>query len=172
VERSPEIRAELAGSKELFNPDGLVEVRDVAASKDLDRGAVPSIIISASGMATGGRVLHHLTHVLPDPRNSVIFPGYQAAGTRGRMLVDGARAVKMLGRYVPVRAEIVALPGFSVHADQSELLGWLADGCCEPTTLYVVHGEPDASAALADRIGRELGWSAVVPSLGERVRLD
>ncbi|GAB6987693.1 hypothetical protein JCM10369A_42190 [Nocardioides pyridinolyticus] len=122
-------------------------------------------------MATGGRVVHHLAHQLPHARNCVVLTGYQAVGTRGRQLLDGARQLKMHGRYVPVRAEIVDVPTFSVHADAGELIDWLASAG-PPEVVYVVHGEPDASAALARRIGDELGWCAVVPRLGERVRLD
>jgi metallo-beta-lactamase family protein len=123
-------------------------------------------------MATGGRVVHHLEHQLADPRNCVVLTGYQAAGTRGRQLVEGARVLKMHGRYIPVRAEVVEVPHFSVHADAAEIVAWLRQSPVEPSAVYVVHGEPDASAALAERIRDELGWCAAVPRLGERVRLD
>lgn len=131
----------------------------------------PCVILSASGMASGGRVVHHLRHMLPDRDHTVVLTGYQAAGTRGRQLLDGARELKMHGRYVPVRAEVVRDDEFSVHADADELLSWLRDLPEEPDTVYVVHGEVDASRALADRIRSELGWTATVPRLGERVRL-
>ncbi len=167
----PEIRPELA-AQDLFDPEGLVEVRDVEASKRLDQQRYPSIVISASGMATGGRVLHHLQHRLPDPRNTILLPGYQAEGTRGRQLIDGARQIKLLGRYVPVRAEVVNLPAFSVHAGQSELVSWLTGSPTEPEATYLVHGEEPALAALAETIGDRTGWTAVVPRHGERVRLD
>ena len=146
-------------------------IRDAAASEQLNRPKGPCIIISASGMATGGRVVHHLLRQLPDPRNSVVLTGYQAQGTRGRQLVEGARAVKMHGRYVPVRAEVVAISDFSVHADADELVAWVASAPELPQTVYVVHGEPTSSRALADRIQDELGIVAVVPRLGERVLL-
>ena len=146
-------------------------VRDAASSERLNRPKEPCIIISASGMATGGRVVHHLLRQLPDPRNSIVLTGYQAQGTRGRQLVEGARAVKMHGRYVPVRAEVVAISDFSVHADADELLAWVASAPELPQTVYVVHGEPTSSRALADRIQDELGVVAVVPRLGERVLL-
>lgn len=147
-------------------------VRDAEGSMRLNRPNGPCIIISASGMATGGRVIHHLAHQLPDHRNSVVLTGYQAVGTRGRQLLDGARQVKIHGSYVPVRAEIVDDSSYSVHADADELLGWLASAPQPPKVVYVVHGEPDASRALADRIDRDLGVTAVVPHLDERVRLD
>ena len=146
-------------------------VRDAAGSERLNRPKGPCIIISASGMATGGRVVHHLLRQLPDPRNSIVLTGYQAQGTRGRQLVEGARAVKMHGRYVPVRAEVVAISDFSVHADSDELVAWVASAPELPETVYLVHGEPTSSRALADRIQDELGVVAVVPRLGERVLL-
>ena len=123
-------------------------------------------------MATGGRIVHHLLRQLPDPRNSIVLTGYQAQGTRGRQLLGGARAVKMHGRYVPVRAEVVAISDFSVHADADELVAWVASAPELPRTVYVVHGEANASRALADRIQDELGIVAVVPRLGERVLLS
>jgi metallo-beta-lactamase family protein len=131
----------------------------------------PCIIISASGMATGGRVVHHLRHMLPDRRNAVVLTGYQAVGTRGRALLEGARELKMFGRYVPVEAEVVADEEFSVHADADELLAWLRLMPAPPEVVYVVHGERSAAGDLAERIRRDLGWTAVVPDLGERVRL-
>lgn len=147
-------------------------VTDAAGSMLLNRPGSPCIIVSASGMGSGGRVVHHLAHQLPDHRNCVVLTGYQAVGTRGRQLVDGARQVKIHGRYVPVRAEIVDDPDFSVHADANELLAWLATAPEPPRNVYVVHGEQHSADALARRIGDELGWTAVVPQLGERVRLD
>ncbi|HYF74420.1 MAG TPA: MBL fold metallo-hydrolase [Nocardioides sp.] len=147
-------------------------VPDAAGSMRLNRPDQPCVIVSASGMATGGRVVHHLAHQLPDPRNTVVLTGYQAVGTRGRQLLDGVREVKMHGRYVPVRAEIVDVPYFSVHADADEILAWLGRTPEPPEVVYVVHGEPSGSAALARRIREELGWRAVVPRLDERVRLD
>ena len=155
-----------------FDTGRLIEIRDVEESKQLNFQHFPSIIISASGMATGGRVLHHLAHRLGDSRNCIILVGFQAEGTRGRDLVSGARQIKLLGRYVRVGAEIVDVPGFSIHADEGELAAWLGGTPSPPSTTYVIHGEPSASSALRDRIGETLGWNAVVPSIGERVRLD
>lgn len=146
-------------------------VSDTAGSMRLNQPDTPSIIVSASGMATGGRVVHHLAQQLPDHRNCVVLTGFQALGTRGRQLLDGARQVKIHGRYVPVRAEIVDVQDFSVHADADEMVTWLATAPEPPEVVYVVHGEPTSSAALARRIHDELGWCAVVPRPGERVRL-
>jgi metallo-beta-lactamase family protein len=119
-------------------------------------------------MATGGRVLHHLRHLLPDGRNTVLLVGFAAEGTRARDLANGARVIKIHGEYVPVRAEVVEVDAFSAHADADDVLAWLASAP-QPAATYVVHGERSAAAALRDRIDQELGWTAVVPALGERV---
>jgi metallo-beta-lactamase family protein len=171
ADRAPDVRAELLDGPDPFSPEGLIEVRDVEGSKELDHGSTPKIIVSASGMATGGRVLHHLARYLPDHRSSVVLVGFQAAGTRGRALAEGARQVKLLGHYVPVRAEVVDLPSFSVHADHDELMSWLGTAGREPHVVYVVHGEPEGSAALVDALADDLGWVAVAPSYRERVTL-
>ncbi|QWF24278.1 MBL fold metallo-hydrolase [Nocardioides sp. LMS-CY] len=168
---SPQLRPE---ATELLAALDLLRVRgvpDAAGSMRLNRPGSPCIVVSASGMATGGRVIHHLAHQLPDHRNCVVLTGYQAVGTRGRQLLDGAHQVKIHGRYVPVRAEIVDDPTFSVHADADELVGWIASASAPPEVVYVVHGEVDASRRLAARIDRQLGITAVVPALGERVRV-
>jgi metallo-beta-lactamase family protein len=172
----PELRLRALDSgpgSDPFDPAGeLHEASTPDDSRALNDLGYPSIIISASGMATGGRVLHHLLRTLPEPRNSIVLAGYQAEGTRGRALADGARAVKLLGRYVPVRAEIEVIDAFSVHADADELVGWLGRSDHAPDTAFVVHGEPAASAALGHRLEAELGWTAVVPAMGEQVRID
>jgi metallo-beta-lactamase family protein len=155
----------------VFDPGaGLHECPTVEDSKSLNELTAPSIIISASGMASGGRVLHHLTRLLPDHRNSVVLCGFQAAGTRGRSLADGARTVKMLGRYVPVRAEIMTLSSLSVHADADGLVAWTTSLPRPPRTVFVVHGEPEASSALAERLIDD-GITAVVPRQFELVQL-
>lgn len=168
-----ELRPDLAPGDFVDLPD-LHTIRTPEDSKKLtaEGGHGPSIIIASSGMATGGRVLHHLERLLPDPRNAVVLTGYQGVGTRGRQLVDGATQVKMRGRYIPVKAEIFQDREFSVHADGSDLLDWLAALTPRPTTVFCVHGEPDAAAALAARIHRELGISTVVPQFGEVALLD
>lgn len=154
-----------------FDPGDLNLARDRYESARLNSPACPSIIVSASGMASGGRVVHHLRHQLPDRRNTVVLTGYQAVGTRGRQLLDGAQQVKVHGRYVPVRAEIVQDSTFSVHADSDEMLAWISRAPTPPRTVYVVHGEPGASNELAKRIRSDLGVCAVVPRLGEQVLL-
>lgn len=166
----PQLRADL-GDGDPFDGGDLHEARTPEESIALNAIGYPSIIISSSGMATGGRVLHHLARCLPDPRNAVILVGFQAAGTRGEQLAAGARAVKMLGRYVPVRAQVLVADAFSVHADADELVSWLT-GAPPPEAAYVVHGEPRASAALAERLSTDHGWTAVAPRQLEWVRLD
>ncbi len=169
--RSSELRQEVLDDPTPFLEDRIVEVRDVEASKRLTASDEPKIIISASGMATGGRVVHHLARFLTEPESSVLLVGYQAAGTRGQQLLSGARELKMLGQYVRVRAEIVNLPAFSVHADADELLAWLRTATRRPKGVFVVHGEPGPARTLASRIEDELDWTAIVPQLDETVRL-
>ena len=167
--RSSELRPEIiADGTEALDPGLMEELRTAAESMTANKPAEPSLIVSASGMATGGRVLHHLRHLLPDPRNTVLIVGFAAEGTRARDLAEGARAIKIHGEYVPVRAEIAQADAFSAHADTDDVLSWLADAP-EPVTTYVVHGEPSAAAALRDRLDHELGWTVAVPTLGERV---
>jgi metallo-beta-lactamase family protein len=167
-----EIRPELRGHPEPFDPGDLMEAPDTKASIAIHDAPLPAIIISASGMATGGRVLHHLARRLPDSRNSVVLAGFQAEGTRGRSLLQGAKFLKIHGRYVPVAAEVVDGAGFSVHADSDELLRWLGTAPSPPRVAFVVHGEVPESEALQREIGARLGWTAIVPQHGERVRLD
>lgn len=133
-------------------------VSDVEQSKALDASPMPKVIVSASGMATGGRVLHHLKHYASDPRNAVLFAGFQAMGTRGAAMLDGARTIKIHGEYVPVRAEVDNLSMLSAHADADEILRWLRGFSKAPKETFIVHGEPDAADALRLRIKDELGW--------------
>src|SRR6185295_18991928 len=118
---------------------------------------------SASGMATGGRVLHHLAKWLPDPASTVIFVRYQAAGTRGRRLQDGETLMKIHGETVPVRAHIESISSLSAHADSGEIMRWLGGFKRPPKKTFVIHGEIDSAEALSERIVKELGWDAVVP---------
>jgi metallo-beta-lactamase family protein len=141
-------------------------------SRAIDRAAGPMVIVAASGMCTGGRVLHHLRRFLPDERTTVLFVGYQAAGTRGRSLLDGADELKLLGEYVKVRARIVALDGLSAHADYAELVEWLRGSRLAPRQVFVTHGEPAAADALRRRLRDAFGWNARVPELDETVTLE
>ena len=147
-------------------------VNSVEESKALNNRTGPMVILSASGMATGGRVLHHLKAFAPDPRNLILFTGYQAAGTRGAVLLAGAESVKIHGEWVPVRAEIMQLHGTSSHADHRELTAWLAGSPRVPRRVFVTHGEPAASDALRQHLRRELdadphGMEVTVPEQGE-----
>ncbi|MEY2634198.1 MAG: hypothetical protein RIS75_138 [Actinomycetota bacterium] len=174
MSESLEIKTEIAqgyAEHDPFDPGTLQEVHSVEESILLNKPKTPSIIISASGMATGGRVVHHLKGMLPDPKNTVLLVGFQAAGTRGRYLADGAESIKMYGKYVPVRAEVVQVGSFSVHADTDEMLGWLERADPAPQAIYVVHGEQEAADAFAHRIKKDLEWLAVVPHDGEQVLL-
>ncbi|MFE7511037.1 MBL fold metallo-hydrolase RNA specificity domain-containing protein [Streptomyces sp. NPDC057540] len=167
--RSAELRPEvLARGGSALSPEPFLAARTVQESIAINSAHGPAVIVSSAGMATGGRVLHHLNRLLPDPRNAVVVVGFAAAGTRARDLVDGVRALKMFGAYVPVRAEVADVPHFSAHADAGQIVDWLRDAS-PPHTTYLVHGEPAASAALRDRIDHELGWTAVVPRSGEAV---
>jgi metallo-beta-lactamase family protein len=150
----------------------LHEVPTPEGSRALNDLRYPSVIISASGMASGGRVLHHLAHRLPDPRNTIILAGFQAPGTRGQLLADGAPAIKLHGHHVPVRADVVQIGAYSVHADADEIIRWLGRMPGSPDVAYVMHGEPQASQALRHRLAHDLGWNAVVATADERVRVD
>ena len=147
-------------------------VNSVEESKALNRRKGPMVIVSASGMATGGRVLHHLIAFAPDPRNAILLSGYQAGGTRGAALAAGARTLRIYGQDVPVGAQVVQLEAASGHADADELLAWLRSAPRPPRGVYIVHAEPDAADALRVRIERELGWPAHVPEYLERVGLS
>ena len=147
-------------------------VNSVEESKALNRQRGPMIIISASGMVTGGRVLHHIEAFGSDDRNAIFLAGYQAGGTRGAALAGGARTLRMFGREVAIRAEVIQLQGFSGHADATELLDWMRTAPQAPKVVYMTHGEPDAADALRARIQSELGWHARVPEHLEQVSLE
>ncbi len=157
-----ETRAAFAVAQYVHTPD---------ESKELDRAAMPKVIISASGMATGGRVLHHLKAYGPDRRSLIMFAGYQAGGTRGAKILAGADAVKIHGRYVPIRAEVADLDMLSAHSDADETIGWLGNFAHPPKMTYVVHGEPESADALRLRIADELSWSVAAPEHREQVEL-
>ena len=146
-------------------------VRDVEASKKITVSPMPKVILAASGMATGGRVLHHIKAFGPDRRNTILFSGYQAAGTRGRSMVEGAKDVKIHGQWVPINAEVATLPMLSAHADYEEILRWLSGIKRPPRKTFIVHGEPHASDALRVRIQDRLGWDCVIPEMMERHEL-
>lgn len=147
-------------------------VNSVEESKALNLRRGPMIIISASGMAAGGRVLHHLRAFAPDPKNTIVFSGYQAAGTRGAAMVGGADTVKIHGEWVPVRAEVVQLHGTSGHADRDQLVAWLGSGGALPRRVFVTHGEAVAADAMRQHLRRAIPAEVTVPEHGETVTLD
>lgn len=150
--------------------DLAVRVRTVEESKALNRQKEPKIIISASGMLTGGRILHHVVSFGQDPKNAIVLSGFQAGGTRGAALVSGKRTLRIFGEDIPIRAEVVQLEGLSGHADADEMLQWMGKAR-PPKMTYVTHGEPDAADALRFRIDHELGWNVRVPEHLERISL-
>lgn len=162
----------MAQGKNPFRTRDFQLCRSQRASQSLLHDHQPMIIISASGMATGGRVLHHLRARLPDERNIVVFVGFQAEGTRGRRLLEGEQEIKIHGEMIPVRARIERIDSLSAHADQSEILRWLRTFSQPPRRTFIVHGEPGASQSLARKIETELGWNVTIPSLGETFVLD
>lgn len=132
-------------------------------SKKIDTYRVPTIIISASGMATGGRVLHHLKAFAPDERNTILFTGYQAGGTRGARMIKGEREINIHGQMIPIRAQVEFMSNMSAHADAEEILGWLANFKNPPKKVFITHGEPDARSALKAKIEAKFGWTCVLP---------
>ena len=148
---------------------GFTFAATAAESKKINDVHYPSIIISSSGMATGGRILHHLAQRLPDPKNTVLFIGFQAPGTRGAIIKSGAREVKIFGDMVPIRTQIAVLEQFSDHADPPELLEWLRTFPKKPSVTYLVHGEPAAARQLRETMAKELGWNVQVADWMERV---
>ncbi len=171
---STDIKQELLDSVKFddpFNPGNLKGAETVEESKALNNPSKSCIIISASGMGSGGRVVHHLENMLPHSEHAVILIGYQAEGTRGRALVEGAKSVKMHGKQVSVFAEIVQIQGLSVHADADEVCEWLGTNKTAPTHTFIVHGEPASSAAMAEKINSQIGWNTVVPKLNQKFYL-
>lgn len=152
-----------------ITPHNLRMTPSVEESKDLNNLTMPAIIISASGMAVGGRIVHHLRNRLDDSRNAIVFVGHQAQGTRGRYIQEGAREVTIYGRKVAVRADIFTITGLSAHADENEILEWLEHFETAPRNTYLVHGEPEASIALAEAIRRRYGWKVAIPEFGDEV---
>jgi metallo-beta-lactamase family protein len=154
-----------------FSPPGVHFDRTRDESKALNDLRFPMVVVSASGMVTGGRVLHHLERCLPDHRNTVLFVGFQAMGTRGQLIQSGGKSVKMFGREVPVRARIESLESLSAHADYGEILAWLGKFQKPPAKIFLVHGEPKAAEALRQKIVQQLRWNVTVPAYLQKVEL-
>lgn len=145
-------------------------VTSALESKQLNHFEGPGVIISASGMATGGRILHHLKHRAPDPKNTIVFVGYQSVGTRGRRMLDGEPTVRIHGQDIPVRAQLTQISGFSAHADWSEMLRWMEGFTAPPKQVLLVHGEPAALSALKTRVEAK-GWPTAIPRHLEKIEL-
>lgn len=167
-----EIRERILAGREPLATARTVFTRTPEESKAINRIGGPLIIISGSGMATGGRVLHHLRQRLPDPRSVVLLVGYQAFGTRGWRLLNGEKTVRIFGEEVPVEARVESIMGFSAHADREGLLRWLGTATRPPRRTFLVHGDPQALEALEAAIGERLGWPVRVPDHEQRVVLD
>ncbi|MCG9895539.1 MAG: hypothetical protein MH204_08695, partial [Fimbriimonadaceae bacterium] len=168
----PELRLDLTEGNSPFDSDMVHFVRARHESKALNEMEGPRLIISGSGMATGGRIVHHLAQRLGDPSTVVLFTGFQARGTLGRRLIEKEPEVRILGREFTVRAEIRKLNSLSAHADQGEMMEWLRRFARPPKRVYLVHGEPPAQEALAGRIREELGWTVEIPEEGQSFSLD
>lgn len=145
--------------------------REAEQSMKISASREPKIVISASGMATGGRILHHLKAFAPDPRNTIMVTGYQVPGTRGRSIVSGERYVKIYGEWIPINAQVANLQMLSAHADADELIRWASGITTPPRRVFVVHGEPQAADTLRRRLDREFGWQATVPRPNQRFSL-
>jgi metallo-beta-lactamase family protein len=159
------------GQVSAFSTRRFTAVSSPVQSRQIQASTAPSIVVSSSGMATGGRVLHYLKAALPNPKNTVLFVGYQAAGTRGRTLLEGAKTVKIHGEFVQVGARIERIDSMSAHADQDEIMTWLKGFTRPPSMTHIVHGEPSAQDALRARIEKELGWPTHVPDYKEQVAI-
>ncbi|MGZ8262443.1 MAG: MBL fold metallo-hydrolase RNA specificity domain-containing protein, partial [Methylotenera sp.] len=146
-------------------------VNSIEQSRQLNEAKGPMIILSASGMASGGRVVHHLKAFAPKPNNTILFVGYQAAGTRGAAMLDGAESIKIHGEYVPVRAKVEFISNLSAHADYSEILDWLRGFETPPRKTFITHGEPVAADAMRLHIEEQLHWHTIVPDYLETVSL-
>jgi len=155
-----------------FNFENLRVVENAEESKTINDVKGSTIIIAGSGMVTGGRIKHHIANNITRPESTVLFVGYQAEGTPGRTLLDGAREIRLLGQLYPVRAHIEKIDGFSAHADRDGLLAWLADMRVPPRCVFVTHGEEKAATSFAKLLNEKTGWIARVPQYKDTVRLD
>jgi len=162
----------LAQQRHPLRTHSMITASSKAQSKSFNQAQGARVIISASGMMTGGRVLHHAIRLVPDPNTTLVFVGYQAAGTLGRRILDGEKEVKILGQRIPVRCRLDKIGGFSAHADWKEVIRWLEGLPTGPRQTFLTHGEPPAANAMAARIRERFGWTASVPTYGERFELS
>jgi metallo-beta-lactamase family protein len=165
-------RIESIEGKKIIRPKNLKLVKTRTESKELNKIKERAIIISSSGMATGGRILHHLANRIYEPSNTILFIGYQAEGTRGKTILEGAPKVRLHGQDFDIKAKIDSITGYSGHADYNETLAWLMGFNRPPERVFLTHGEPEASQALAEKIRSRFGWKVEIPAFGETVELD
>jgi metallo-beta-lactamase family protein len=165
-------RVEILKGIQIFKPKQWIACQTKEESMAINKVTKHAIIVSASGMATGGRILHHLKNRLPVDKNTVLLIGYQIEGTRGRALLDGQKEVKIHGQLVPVHAKVESISGFSGHADYNEILAYLMGFNRPPEKTFIVHGDPASSSELAAKIKNQFGWNVVLPKLGETFELD
>jgi metallo-beta-lactamase family protein len=170
-EFDPEMQKALESGVNPLEPENVTFIRDSEQSKALNSQRGPMVVIAGSGMANGGRIVHHLLHHLSDPNTVVLFTGYQAEGTLGRALIEGAHHVHIHKAQVEVRAQVEQLGSLSAHADQGEIMTWLRGYKTPPKRTFVVHGEPPAQEVLVAKIRQELGWDVVIPKQGESFEL-
>jgi metallo-beta-lactamase family protein len=171
-EQDEDYASVLAQRRHPLRTHSMVTASSREESKRLNEERGTRIIISASGMMTGGRVLHHARRILPDEQATIVFVGYQAAGTTGRRILEGEREVKIMGQFTPVRCHIERIGGFSAHADWKEVLRWLEGMPAPPRCTFNTHGEPDAARAMRDHIAEHFGWRVEVPQYGDKVELE
>jgi metallo-beta-lactamase family protein len=171
-EQDEDYASVLARQKHPLRTHSMTTATSKAQSKSLNEAQGARVIISASGMMTGGRVLHHAIRLLPDPNTTLVFVGYQAAGTLGRRILDGEQEVRILGQQIPVRCRLDKIGGFSAHADWKEVIRWLEGLPTGPRQTFLTHGEPPAANAMAARIKERFGWAVSVPTYGERFELS
>ncbi|MCF7857719.1 MAG: MBL fold metallo-hydrolase [Candidatus Cloacimonetes bacterium] len=165
-------RQQKMAGKDIFRPKNLQICRSKEDSIGINQHRSGCIIISASGMVTGGRIVHHMAQRLPDPKNTILMIGYQAEGTRGRSIVDKKETVKIHGKVIPINAQIEIIDGFSGHADYNEMLAWLMPFNKKPENVFIVHGEPEASQAMADKIKQTYHWNVTIPKFAESFDID
>jgi metallo-beta-lactamase family protein len=158
--------------KSPFDFTGLKMTRTTDESKVINHISGTVIIIAGSGMCTGGRIKHHLVNNISRRESTILFPGYQATGTLGRQIVDGAKEVRILGQMYPVKSRVVQINGFSAHADRDELFRWLSGLRRPPLHLFVTHGEPDVAQYFANFVKEKTGWQVSVPKYQDEVILD
>jgi metallo-beta-lactamase family protein len=171
-EQDEEYSAILAQKRPPLSTTSMSTASSREESKHINNMHGARIVVSASGMMSGGRVLHHAMRILPDENATLVFVGFQAAGTTGRRIQDGEQEVKIMKNWIPVRCHIETVQGFSAHADWQGVLRWLGGLHTPPKTIFLTHGEPEGSLAMAQHIKEKFGWNTLIPEYGQTVELD